>query len=256
MSPHPRSIPAGEPKWPDLPSKPSVQGLWPNRSSSALLQAQQLAITSSQRIRSNLAFTPPGPNMHPHQLSIPAGQGTHLPFEPTPPHRHHQRLTLPVGQGTWPNLSSSPLFQETHPQQLFIPSVQAESSNPSSSLAQEAYPHQLSIPSGQANPIQPFPLPPNVREGYITAQPLSALDQATVQNHGQPPHAPWYTRPMQVACLQIPADGSPIQEIAVQLVENNEGPFPLLPALWNWWPENDPTRTLHVRTPSTFCFSE
>ena len=144
---------------------------------------------------------------------------------------HPHQLSLTVGQGLTPNLSSSPLFQGTHPQ-------------------------QLSVPSGQANLVQPFPMPSDIRDGHITAQPPSALDQATVQNHGQPPDASWSTKPMQVACLQIPADGSPIQEIVVQLVESNEGPFSLLPVLWNWWPESDPTRTLHVRTPSTFCFPE
>ena len=248
MDPHQLSMPSGQRKSSHSSPTPLTQETHP----------QQLLRPAGQADSLNLPSTSPTQDMHPHQMLRPAGQGMWLDLPskpPTPAMRPHQPL-IPSGQGTWSNLLSTPPPPDMPPHGLLMPSGQGTWSHLSlTSPTQDMHPQQLLIPPGQANLAQPFSMLPDIRNGYITAQPPSALTQATVPNQGQPPHAPGSTRPMWVACLQIPADGSPIQERAVKLVQSNEGPFPLLPALWNYWRESDPTRTLHVRTPSTFCFS-
>ena len=59
---------------------------------------------------------------------------------------------------------------------------------------------------------------------------------------------------MQVRCIRIPADGSPIQRIAVGITMSDQGPFSPSPVLRSWWMDNDPTKQLQVWTPEIILF--
>ena len=69
-----------------------------------------------------------------------------------------------------------------------------------------------------------------------------------------PYDCPQSTEYMHVRCLHIPANGSPIQEMLVEVGKSENGAFSIMPIIGLPWCD-DPTRMYIVRTPRTFCSS-
>lgn len=243
--------------------------------------------------QANSSSTTMAQEIHPDQHSMPSGQSDMSNLLPTPQTQgmHLYPVFPPTDQLDMSNLLPATLqTQGVHSNSVFTPSGQPGiSSWPSESPNQEQPPTPIRMPPGQLDPLhppsklqaqanlaQPFSMPPDIGRGTIPSQPSSTTTQAIVPYHEQPPHTPMpelQQPPMllfnrlahphhlpgdsgRVWCLRIPADGSYIQRIEVNLVMSDQSKSNPMPVIGHWWPGEDPTRRLHVRTPSTFCSLE